>query len=852
MTPVENILARLEAGGFTPRPSGAGSGAGWIARCPAHDDRQPSLSVGVAEDGKVLVHCHAGCETEWVVGALGLTMADLMPGDPRRLDAPQPIGKSKTNGKPQTDPAFLTADAALQNLRRRHGNEAAAWEYYDAAGELVGVVCRWNLAGGKEIRPVSLQPDGWRITAMPTPRPLYRLRKLLKADRSKPVFIVEGEKTADAAARCGLLAVTSAGGAQAANKADWKPLAGRRAVIVPDNDKAGEKYADDVAKLCYEAGAAEVRILRLQEYAPELPEGGDLADVLESPTWCGLRTGDNATPETLGQLLLRLVEDAPELTPELPDELNWEPFPTAALPEPVRSFVERAATALVCDTSYVALPALTVCAAAIGNTRCIELKGSWRPRAILWTAIVGESGTVKTPAFRLALQPVRDLEQKAQERHEQAMRRFDDAMAAYEKAMAEWKRAKNDTDEPPEKPEEPQAERFTVGDATIESIAPILKSNPRGLLLARDELNAWLGSFDRYATRGGADAANWLSMHVGETVIVDRKTGNKRTLYIPNAAVSITGGIQPGILRRVINEELREAGLLARLLLACPPRRAKQWSEAVVDSATKTAFAKLIETLYSWQAGIGEDGKPRPMAFKLSPEAKTRWIDFYNVNAKEQAELDGDLASAWSKLEEYAARLALVVHCIRIAAGDLTLANADLVDIASMEAGIVLAEWFKREARRVYAMFTETDEDADRRRLVEWIASRGGAVTVRDVTHGLRRFRNKAAAAEDALNDLAKASLGRWEAVPAGPKGGRLKSVFRLASAHPRHQNPSISGVSRGFGDGDDGDESEMVAAPVANLNPMPPISVNDSAAIHQALVEVAGWDTEDAEWMTL
>ena len=60
-------------------------------------------------------------------------------------------------------------------------------------------------------------------------------------------------------------------------------------------------------------------------------------------------------------------------------------------------------------------------------------------------------------------------------------------------------------------------------DATVEAVAPILEANPRGVLLARDELAGWIRSFDRYAGgKGGGDAAHWLSMHNGEAVVVDR------------------------------------------------------------------------------------------------------------------------------------------------------------------------------------------------------------------------------------------------------------------------------------------------------------------------------------------
>jgi hypothetical protein len=49
----------------------------WVARCPAHDDRSPSLSVRELDDGRVLLHDFGGCETEAVLAAIGLTLGDL-------------------------------------------------------------------------------------------------------------------------------------------------------------------------------------------------------------------------------------------------------------------------------------------------------------------------------------------------------------------------------------------------------------------------------------------------------------------------------------------------------------------------------------------------------------------------------------------------------------------------------------------------------------------------------------------------------------------------------------------------------------------------------------------------------
>ena len=126
--------------------------------------------------------------------------------------------------------------------------------------------------------------------------------------------------------------------------------------------------------------------------------------------------------------------------------------------------------------------------------------------------------------------------------------------------------------------------RNVVQDTTVEALVPLLMDNPRGLLLARDELNGWFGSFDRYASgKGGADEAHWLSMHSGNSFVVDRKTSDRTTLRVPRAFVSITGGIQPKILQRVLGTKHIESGLAARILFTNPPRKRKRLPKAKIS-----------------------------------------------------------------------------------------------------------------------------------------------------------------------------------------------------------------------------------------------------------------------------
>jgi hypothetical protein len=327
----------------------------------------------------------------------------------------------------------------------------------------------------------------------------------------------------------------------------------------------------------------------------------------------------------------------------------------------------------------------------------------------------------------------------------------------------------------------------------VEAIAPLLQANPRGLLLSRDELAGWIGSFDRYTGgKGSADAAHWLSMHNGEEIVVDRKTGNPPTICVPMASVSVTGGIQPAILDRALGVEHRESGLAARILLTCPPRKPKRWTEADIDPADEAVLARLFDRLYQLQFSQDENGNLQPVVIGMLPDAKLAWTDYYNHHAQEQIDLSGDLSAAWSKLEEYAARLALVIHYVRWAAGNAETQIADAIDAESMHAGIGLAQWFKSEARRVYALLSESDEDHEQRRLIEWIERKGKPVTAREVQQGNRQY-TTSEVAEAALERLQKREVGYWESSPPGKRGQPTRR-FILSTVYGNTLKPEESG----------------------------------------------------------
>lgn len=108
MTPIDRLLSRLD----NPK----GRSPKWSCKCPAHEDRSPSLSVKVLDDGRVLVHCHAGCSAPDVVAALGLSLGDLFP---------EPMGDYLTSKKyrePENrprEPAHANMQRTIDQLRAR-------------------------------------------------------------------------------------------------------------------------------------------------------------------------------------------------------------------------------------------------------------------------------------------------------------------------------------------------------------------------------------------------------------------------------------------------------------------------------------------------------------------------------------------------------------------------------------------------------------------------------------------------------------------------------------------------------------------------------------------------------------
>ena len=180
----------------------------------------------------------------------------------------------------------------------------------------------------------------------------------------------------------------------------------------------------------------------------------------------------------------------------------------------------------------------------------------------------------------------------------------------------------------------------------------------------------------------------------------------------------------------------------------------------------------------------------------MDADAKAEYVRYYNQTGAAAVESGEREEAAWSKLSGYAARLALVGQLARTP-------DAESVTGEVMKASCDLARWFGAEAVRIYNSLAETEEQQEQRKLVEFIESRGGAVTVRDAMQSYWPLKNQREQAEAALGGLTKVGRGKWEPVPTTAKGGQPTRKLRLLPSSTSTEPFSLRGTSGGCVDVD-------------------------------------------------
>jgi hypothetical protein len=288
----------------------------WVASCPVpghgkgNGDKNPSLSIDINDDGKPLFHCHGGCSQEDVFQTI--RELHLLP---ELMERPDPLA----NIKP-----------IPRNVLEQE------WQYQDEDRQTVFVKQRFKIGEtGKTYRLYKVDADGRRHSSLGDARIVpYNLPALLDAKTAgRNIFLVEGEKAADAITSIGMIATTAHTGAGSWPEAITEYFAGAQVIILPDNDTPGWQYAyKAVQAILPIAKSVKVVDLGLQgqgDDAYEFIEAGAGRDKLVALVKAAqiITSVDQVTmPERLNPI----INEVPDATPSPQDiakEFESEPAP---------------------------------------------------------------------------------------------------------------------------------------------------------------------------------------------------------------------------------------------------------------------------------------------------------------------------------------------------------------------------------------------------------------------------------------------------------------------------------------------------------------------------------------------
>jgi len=267
---------------------------GWMARCPAHDDHNPSLSIARGDDGRILFKCFAGCDYEHILAAKGLAKADVCPTKPH-----------VTHGESRT---------------------VAKYVYHDENGVPKYCVVRKE---PKAFYQMKFGPHGELIPNMKDVARLpYCLPQLLNAAKAgETLYVVEGEKDVETMAHHGLVATCNSGGAGKWEEDFAEYFKGaKEVVVIADNDTEakgfpGQKHALAVRKSLTAIGIPAIACV--------LPKGKDVSEYF----------ADGGTAETLKDYL-----ENPQPWPAA-----WENFTSAVVEKKEESPIPTGRFGRICD-----------------------------------------------------------------------------------------------------------------------------------------------------------------------------------------------------------------------------------------------------------------------------------------------------------------------------------------------------------------------------------------------------------------------------------------------------------------------------------------------------------------------
>jgi Protein of unknown function (DUF3987) len=458
-------------------------------------------------------------------------------------------------------------------------------------------------------------------------------------------------------------------------------------------------------------------------------------------------------------------------------------FPIDALSVPCQRWVERAAHGAGVTPAHVAVPLLGIVSSVIGTSRRVMASRSWTQAMTSWTAVVGFSGTGKTPGIDATKRALSQIERSRRDKIAELKRAHEGRVETAKAARAQWKKdlkrvAKEKivrlgeyrskvASEPVMPPEAADpgpfvAPRLYVSNATIERLAALLQARPQGMLMLSDELAGLFLNMSRYS--GGQDNEFWLEAWDGGPYTVERV--GRPPIVLRHLLIGVVGGLQPDKLARSFKGDLD--GMYARILFTWPvdPSYRPLTNEvAEVEPEIVNALSRIIDL----ECGDADNFAPRDVA--LSPEATEAFERFRQFQHSSKEGLEGREREWWAKSPAHVLRLAGTLSYLSwaMAGGG---SEPEQIELEFVEAAIRLVrDYFWPHSRAALRQIGLNERHANARRALRWIRAQSKKeVSLKDIRRDALNQSLDADQTQALLDGLTKAG---WLRQTNKPTAGR-------------------------------------------------------------------------------
>ncbi len=344
------------------------------------------------------------------------------------------------------------------------------------------------------------------------------------------------------------------------------------------------------------------------------------------------------------------------------------PFPLDALPKPVANIANRWALEYNLPVDYYPAGQLACASGAIGNTYQIQYTYDYLEPLMVWFIVVGGPGIGKSPALKKGLKPLLELQR-------QRSRQLKKDIAERDAAKAEGR-----------PPQPIKFEQSIVENTTFEALCKIIDANPHGILGFHDEFVAFLKGMNSYKNQGGTDLEQFLKIFNRGDLIINRSYLDF-PMHMDFPFITLSGGMQPGILHELVDHNKMNVGLFQRLGIFYPVNQLIPIpTEAIPDQRADDEWREIIDRLRNLPAS--EDGKPITLnlsekAYKTMRAHKTH-VEQNLINPNRD---DENLCAIYIKQISYTFRLAGILELLDLCANadDDYLKALSLADMKKLQ-----------------------------------------------------------------------------------------------------------------------------------------------------------------------